>query len=764
MVFLYTPQNNGPFRIPLMPDFKMESGYYTPATGAFDRHTIVVEKDTCIVQEMYNLYAPGVNPSGQCPLCTSGSGVRYKNMSYALPSGATDAAALYLSPLSLHRDEILSGHIDHALRVTLLGAFIKNSHIWPAIAEAGYNHRDALPFGSRLRLKSGFVSSSKNPYTQTLIRQLKEYGLIVADIGDQWAVSTEDIDLYFEPEIYAAFREVAKLVGGKNFEVVDESSLIVNPTSGDTNADAETVIATDKADEKTTSVRVVLTGVTIGTETQYLNVQAGASPHELKAWVNGSENKAVSWSMSPSVGTLTSNGVYTPPSSAPRLQSFTITAKADADPSATTSIAATVLPAGTISIDNGNSSSYTDSKGIVWSPSCCTAYPFTYEYPGPWPNKPDIKLYKDDTVAWNDILYRIYMKPGNYRITAKMAEPSVTSPGVRVMHLGSQDKLIYTYVDLFALAGVRNPIDFDLPAVVGSDGKLDFWVRHVLYEQDLLGALQIAPDPGTPRIQLTPASGGTLVLSEKKRFYAVPWYVSNPSIQWSLSPKLGIIDAKGLYTAPANPVSEDTTVTITASSAADPSLSAAATVQIKKGIPTIRVNCGGGQFKDRQGNVWAGDYGSRGGATWSEHYPIKGAPPDMQPLYQSSRFAREASSFSYSFPEPNGVYQVTLKWAEYRTAAVVALLHLHFNMNVTINGQVVLKNFDPIAAAVGLQTAYDQTFRVAVSNGRMDLVFSGQPGPPDVYAGINGIEIEPEQAELESRALQPACPEIIYNN
>ncbi len=604
-----------------------------------------------------------------------------------------------------------------------------------------------LPFGARVRLKSSFTSPSKNPYTQTLIRQLKEYGLIVADIGGQWAVQAEDIDLYFDPEILAAFREIAGTVGGSSLEVVDESGLMINGGSGDTNVDAETVVATDRSNGKTATARVILTGVTVGSEAQYMVFQAGAAAHPLKAWVNGSSDQAVLWSMKPSVGSLSATGVYTPPSSISTPQTTLITAKARAEPTVLTTIAITLLPEGTIRIDNGSSSPYTDSKSHVWYANCCTPFATVYSYDGfRWPKKPDIKLYIDDSVAWSDIQYAFYVKPGNYRITAKMAEPSNTTPGIRLMHLDSQGQLIYRNVDLFALAGVRNPIDFDLPAVVGDDGKLEFWVRHVLGEQALLSALQIAPDSGTPRVQVSPSSGGQLTLSQTKQFYAVRWFTPSPSIRWSISPNIGSIDANGRYTAPAAPLSQDTVVTVSATSTNDPKLTASSTLTIKKGIPTIRVNCGGSEFTDSQGNVWAGDYGFQGGLHYDGNIPIKGASPDMQPLYRTSRYGYGTDGFSYSFSLPNGLYAVTLKWAEYRTAGEVAAERIAYKMNVNINGQLVLTNFDSISAAGGALAAYDRTFRVTVSRGELHIAFSGQPGAGYVGSGINGIEIEPAGA------------------
>ncbi len=745
MVFAYTPQNNGAFRIPPMPDLKVEGGYYTRPFGNIDRHIVVIEHDTCAIQETYNLYPAGSNTYNNCPRCTSQSGVRYSNLSYDLPSGATDAAALYLSPLSLHRDEILSGHIDHALRTTLLGGFI-HSHIWPAQAEAGSNRTDAMPFGSRVRLKSRFQLASTNLYTQTLITQLKEYGLVMADIGAQWEVSTEDVDLYYDPKIIEAFREIAKNVGGSNLEVVDESGLMINPKSGEARTGGEAVIATGKDDGKSTTEHLILVGTTIGAAAQYLVFQAGAPPHQLKAWVNGNSDKTIAWEMKPEVGSLTSAGLYTPPKSLSTRQEITFTAKSHADPAVQTTVVVTLLPGGTIRIDNGSAKAYTDSKGNVWSASCCTSWPTVYTYSGiPWPQKPDMKLYEDNNVSWSDIPFKIFMQPGNYRITAKIAEPSNTSPGARVMHLDSQGQLIYRDLDLFSVGGLRNPQDFDLPAVVGSDGKLEFWVRHVWGEQTLIGALQIAPDTGTPRVQISPANGGTLTISQKKQFFAANWY-SKAAVRWSISPRIGSVDENGLYTAPSNPLAQDTAVTVTASSAADPKLTASSTVEIKKGIPAIRVNCGGAQFADAQGNVWEGDHNYEGGVTFREDNAIKGASPDMQALYRDSRYGYGNSSFSYSFPLPNGAYRVTLKWAEYRTAAQVAAQGIAYKMKVSIDGQTVLSDFDPIAAAGGVGIAYDKTFPANVSQGKLNIVFSGQPGAGYVGSMINGIEIVPARA------------------
>jgi hypothetical protein len=174
------------------------------------------------------------------------------------------------------------------------------------------------------------------------------------------------------------------------------------------------------------------------------------------------------------------------------------------------------------------------------------------------------------------------VKPGNYRVIAKIAEPSATALGTRSIHLGSQGNLVYKDVDLFSIAGYRNPIDFDLPAAVGQDGLLRFVIRKVTGELTYLGALEILLDSGKARVEILPTDGGTIRLLETKHFYATPWFTSKPDVRWSLSPQLGTIDSNGLYTAPSNPVTGDTPVTITARSVSDPSLSAESKLRFRK--------------------------------------------------------------------------------------------------------------------------------------------------------------------------------------
>src|SRR5262249_39244541 len=86
-------------------------------------------------------------------------------------------------------------------------------------------------------------------------------------------------------------------------------------------------------------------------------------------------------------------------------------------------------------------------------------------------------------------------------------------------------------------------------------------------------------------------------------------------------------------------------------------------------------------------------------------------------IYQSEHFNQ--GPFSYTFPVPNGSYQVTLKFAEifFTTAG-------QRPFNVTINGSAVLTNFDVFTVAGGAFKAIDQTFTVPVSTGQILIQFT----------------------------------------
>jgi len=217
VAFQYASESDpGPY--PFGPDTTIEGGQN--ATG--DRHALMVDPSTCTLYELYDAhYVAGAS--------TAGSGAIWSLNSNALrPAGWTsaDAAGLPILPGLVRYDEVLSGHITHAIRMT--AAVTDTSYLWPARHEAGSASNPNLPpMGARFRLKSSFDISGFSAPAQVVLRAMQQYGLIVADNGSNW---------YFggtaDPSWPQALVDELKGIPAGAFEAVDESSLMVSPDSG----------------------------------------------------------------------------------------------------------------------------------------------------------------------------------------------------------------------------------------------------------------------------------------------------------------------------------------------------------------------------------------------------------------------------------------------------------------------------------------------------------------------------------------------------
>jgi len=208
----------GPYPIP--PNAAIEGG--SAATG--DRHVLVVDRDNCLLYETWSSY-PQANGSWQ-----AGSGALFNLKSNNLrPSGWTssDAAGLPILPGLVRYDEVASGEIHHALRFT--APQTRNSFIWPARHQASSLTGSSYPpMGQRFRLKASFDVSAFSPETQVILTAMKKYGMFVADNGSSWFISGVPDERWNNDVLVSEFARVL----GSNFEAVDESSLMVDPNSG----------------------------------------------------------------------------------------------------------------------------------------------------------------------------------------------------------------------------------------------------------------------------------------------------------------------------------------------------------------------------------------------------------------------------------------------------------------------------------------------------------------------------------------------------
>jgi len=216
--FTYASESDaGPYPIPKKP--LIEGG--PRSTG--DRHVLVVDAGTCTDYELFSAHPRHGGTSWH-----AGSGAEFPLGSDALRTAgwtSADAAGLPILPGLVRPDEVAAGVIDHAIRVTVPAS--DDTYIWPARHEAGTADPTLPPMGLRLRLKAGVDISPFPAMDQVILQALKTYGMIVADNGSPWFISGVPSSSWNNTTLHDLTQ-----ITGSDFEVVDESCLMVSADSG----------------------------------------------------------------------------------------------------------------------------------------------------------------------------------------------------------------------------------------------------------------------------------------------------------------------------------------------------------------------------------------------------------------------------------------------------------------------------------------------------------------------------------------------------
>jgi len=196
----------GPYPVPLG----------APIEGGSDRHVIAVDRDNCKLYEMYNA-TPASNH------WDASNGAVFDLKSNALRPDywtSADAAGLPIFAGLVRYDEVASGHIDHALRVTF--NVTQQGFIHPATHYASSStNANRPPMGLRLRLKAGYDISGFTGEARVILVALKKYGLINADNGSNWFITGAADPRWDDNDL-----DQLKSVPGSAFEVVDTGPII----------------------------------------------------------------------------------------------------------------------------------------------------------------------------------------------------------------------------------------------------------------------------------------------------------------------------------------------------------------------------------------------------------------------------------------------------------------------------------------------------------------------------------------------------------
>jgi hypothetical protein len=196
--------------------------------GTIDRHAFMIDTTTSTLYELYL-----ANWNNGYP--TAGAGMVFPLGSNALHTdgwSSADEAGLPIFPGVTRWGEVLSGSIKHALRFEATAGHIDGTigaHLWPARHDphtSSVSDPGLPPMGARFRLKSGFNISGFSPHAQVILLALQHYGMFLADIGYDWEL-VGTVDSRWEAPVI----DELETVPANQFEVVDESSLMVDPNS-----------------------------------------------------------------------------------------------------------------------------------------------------------------------------------------------------------------------------------------------------------------------------------------------------------------------------------------------------------------------------------------------------------------------------------------------------------------------------------------------------------------------------------------------------
>ncbi|MEQ8788094.1 MAG: hypothetical protein RIC55_17430 [Pirellulaceae bacterium] len=174
-----------------------------------DRHAIVVDPTNRMLYEFYQMKR---TERGWQAAQASIFDLKSNKLR---PDGWTsaDAAGLPIFPAVVRHDELQRGVVRHALRVTVRRT--RRAYVAPATHFASRDNNPDLPrMGERLRLKADVDVSRFSPEVRTILQGLKDYGMLVADNGIDWAISVAP-----DPRIGDLHEELRR-IKGSDFEVV----------------------------------------------------------------------------------------------------------------------------------------------------------------------------------------------------------------------------------------------------------------------------------------------------------------------------------------------------------------------------------------------------------------------------------------------------------------------------------------------------------------------------------------------------------------
>jgi hypothetical protein len=375
---------------------------------------------------------------------------------------------------------------------------------------------------------------------------------------------------------------------------VDAAGLYTAPASIGTTTTVQ-VIATSVADPtRKAFAPITLQAVSVALSPASVALTDGQT-QQFNLQVAGTSNTAVTWSLSAAAGTISPTGLYTAPAKVSANTNVTVTATSVADPTKKASAVVMLTPNVNVSLSitptwasvkPGASQSYaitvygSTNQGVTWSLSpvlgtISAAGVYTAPY---LTSKTPVTITATSVVNRTKTVSAIAsVEPFvGVRVTPTSA---YVGPGQTLQYSALVGGLSSTSVawTISPAVGTITANGLYLPPSTISGTTTVTVTATSTVDATKFGTATLTVGPVA--VSVTPATA-TLAVGKTGQFTATVKGTTNTAVTWSLSPQIGTISSTGLYTAPPS-ISAATTITIKATSVADPTKSATAKLTVK---------------------------------------------------------------------------------------------------------------------------------------------------------------------------------------
>ena len=411
---------------------------------------------------------------------------------------------------------------------------------------------------------------------------------------------------------------------------------------------------------------------------------------------------------------------------------------------------------------NAGGDLFVDSAGRVWQADAGfndgnSGQSTTTEDIGPDGMEDDVLFQRQrfDRSGGQNLQYNLTLSDGDYQVRLLLAETIAGNffAGAREFGVTLEGQTEWASIDIFAAVGGNQALELLSGVVTVSDGVLNIGFERITGNPTVaaIEVLALTPTGVAPLAPVLEAPVDEDITS------------AQVDLRWSATTDPdGQITGYRVYrddgtsnellaTVTGTSYSDDTAVagstysyTITALDDSTPSNESPASNIEVVAVPgtsvEYRINVGGAEYTDSDGNRWAIDYDtqeSRGFYAEDTRVVNDGVGKTITgtadaPLFQSQRRFITSRRMYFRFPVAAGDYDVVLYFAETQTASASPGARV---FDVAIEDQPVLTNFDIFSEAGGANQALERRFYShAVTDGELTIELSAVAGQPLVAA------------------------------